>query len=115
MPEWQNIAVGDQINLAPEVGLSVGIVNPGSALVLRGGIPTTVMHPSPYDFTWAFVLRPGSEATTRLLVRERYTYTNRWVAALVEPVELISLVMSRRMMHGIRQRAERRSRSDDHL
>jgi hypothetical protein len=113
--EWQNIGVGEQINLAPGFGLTVAHVDPGSALVLRGGIPTTTMGPSPYDFTWAFVLRPGPGATTRLLIRERYTYAHRWVAALVEPVELISLVMSHRMMHGIRQRAERRQRSDDQV
>ena len=113
--EWQNIGVGEQINLAPGFGLAVAHVDPGSALVLRGGIPTTTMGPSPYDFTWAFVLRPGPEATTRLLIRERYTYAHRWVAALVEPVELISLVMSHRMMHGIRRRAERRQRSDDQV
>jgi hypothetical protein len=104
--QWQNTTVGDQVNLAPNVGLNVAIVEPGRALVLRGGIPTTTLRRSPYDFTWAFVLRPGPDSTTRLLVRERYTYTHRWVAALAEPVELVSLVMTRRMMRGIRQRAE---------
>ena len=111
--EWQNTAVGEQINLAPGIGLTVAHVDLGSALVLRGGIPTTMLRPSPYDFTWAFVLRPGAEGTTRLLVRERYTYAHPWVAALVEPVEMVSLVMSHRMMHGIRHRAERRPRGDD--
>jgi hypothetical protein len=106
--EWQHIAVGDQVNLAPGMGLTVEIVDPGNALVLRGGMPNTTMRGSPYDFTWAFVLGPGPGATTRLLVRERYTYSHRWVAALVEPVELISFVMSRAMMHGIKQRAEQR-------
>ena len=104
--EWQNTTVGDQVNLAPGVGLSVAIVEPSRALVLRGGIPTTTLRSSPYDFTWAFVLRPGPDSSTRLLVRERYTYAHRWVGALVEPVELISLVMTHRMMRGIRQRAE---------
>jgi hypothetical protein len=107
--EWQRIAVGDKINLAPQVSLTVAIVDPGSALVLRGGMPATVMRLSPYDFTWAFVIRSVSDSTSRLIVRERYTYTHRWVAAVVEPVEFASLVMSRRMMRCIRQRAEERS------
>jgi hypothetical protein len=106
---WQDIAVGEQINLAPGMGLTVALVEAGSALVLRGGIPAPTLRPSPYDFTWAFVLLPGPGSTTRLVVRERYTYAHRWVAALVEPVELVSLVMTRRMMRGIRRRAEQRS------
>jgi hypothetical protein len=104
--QWQHIAVGDQIDLAPGVGLTVAIADPGGALVLRGGVPALTLRPPPYDFTWAFVLLPSKNSTTRLVVRERYTYSHSWVAALVEPVELISLVMSRRMMRGIRQRAE---------
>jgi hypothetical protein len=107
--QWQGIAVGDQVNLAPTVALTVARVDPGRALVLRGGIPATVARSSPYDFTWAFVLCPASGGTTRLVVRERYAYAHRWVAAVVEPVELVSFIMSRRMMHGIRQRSDRHS------
>lgn len=40
----------------------------------------------------------------------RYGYSHRWAALLVEPVEAISFVMSRRMLHGIKQRAERAAR-----
>jgi hypothetical protein len=60
----------------------------------------------PYDFTWAFVLRQQPDGTTRLLVRERYAYTRRWARLLVEPVELVSFVMTRKMLRGIRDRAE---------
>jgi hypothetical protein len=105
--QWQHVAVGDQINLAPQVSLAVAVAEPNSALVLRGGMPNTEMGRSPYDFTWAFALRPGPDSTTRLIIRERYAYRHRWVAVIVEPVEFVSLLMSRRMMHGIRQRAER--------
>jgi hypothetical protein len=105
VPEWQRIEVGAQVNLAPEVGLIAAIVEPGRALVLRGAIPTG--GAPPYDFTWAFVLRGQSDGTTRLLVRERYGYSRRWAPFLVEPVELISFVMSLRMLRGIKLRAER--------
>jgi hypothetical protein len=106
VPEWQDVGVGDEIKLAPEVGLTVAAVERGSALVLRGGIPMGNTAP-PYDFTWAFVLRDGPDRTTRLLVRERYAYNRPWARILVEPIEAISFVMSQKMLRGIRDRAER--------
>ena len=108
VPQWQDLKVGDQVKLAPEVGLGVAVVEPGRALVLRGGVPMGAAPP-PYDFTWAFVLRQQPEGTTRLLVRERYGYTRRWAPLLVEPVAVVAFVMSQRMLRGIRDRAERAS------
>jgi hypothetical protein len=37
--EWQDVKVGDEVRLAPEVGLGVTVVEQGRALVLRGGVP----------------------------------------------------------------------------
>ena len=101
VPEWQNVAVGDEVRLAPEVGLAVAVLEPGRSLVLRGGIPIGNIAP-PYDFTWAFVLRDEPDETTRLLVRERYAYTRPWARLIVEPAEAISFVMSQKMLRGIR-------------
>ena len=109
VPEWQDLKVGDQVNLAPEVGLGVAGVEPGRALVLRGGVPMGTVPP-PYDFTWAFVVREQPDGTTRLLVRERYAYTQRWAPWLVEPVAVVAFVMTQRMLRGIRDRAERGGR-----
>jgi hypothetical protein len=106
VPEWQDIKVGDQVNLHPEVGLGVAVVEPGRALVLRGGVPMGAVPP-PYDTTWAFVLREQPDGTTRLLVRERYAYTQRWAPFLVEPVAVVAFVMTQRMLRGIRDRVER--------
>lgn len=105
VPEWQSVQVGDQMRLHPEIRLAVSVVEPGHALVVRGGVPMG-QTPPPYDFSWAFVLREQPDATTRLLVRERYHYTRWWAPALVEPVEIISFVMSRKMLLGIKRRAE---------
>jgi hypothetical protein len=105
-PEWQDIGVGDEVRLAPEVGLVVAAVERGQSLVLRGGIPMGKAAP-PYDFTWAFALRGQPGETTRLLVRERYAYTRSWARLIVEPSEAISFVMSQKMLRGIRDRAER--------
>jgi hypothetical protein len=106
VPEWQSIEVGDEVHLHPEVGLTVALVEPGRALVLRGGVPLG-RAPAPYDSTWAFVLRDQADGTTRLVVRERYRYVRWWAGLLVEPTELISFVMSRRMLHGVQERAQR--------
>jgi hypothetical protein len=103
--EWQSVGVGDEVKLHPDMGLRVARLDPGTALVLRGGIPIGSVAP-PYDFTWAFVVRVQEDGTTRLVVRERYGYTRWWSSLLVEPVQLISFIMSQRMLRGIKRRAE---------
>jgi hypothetical protein len=105
VPEWQSNEVGSEVRLHPEVSLAVAAVEPGRALVLQGGVPMGSLPP-PYDFTWAFVLRAGPDGTTRLVVRERYGYSRWWSGLLVEPVQVVSFVMSQRMLRGIRDRAE---------
>lgn len=106
VPEWQSIEAGAEVKLHPEGGMIAALVEPGRTLVLRGGMPMG-NTPPPYDFTWAFVVCEQPDGTTRLVVRERYGYSRRWAALLVEAVEPISFVMSRRMLHGIKRRAER--------
>ena len=106
VPEWQQIEVGHEVALAPDMNLAVAAVVPGQALVLHGGVPMGDRS-SPYDFTWAFVLVEQPDGTTRLVVRERYAYDRSWVALLVEPVEAVSFLMSQKMLRGIRDRAER--------
>jgi hypothetical protein len=108
VPEWQAVQAGDQLRLHPEAALTVALIDPGHILVVRGGVPMGNTAP-PYDFTWAFVLKERTDGATRLLVRERYRYTRWWAPLLVEPVELISFVMSRKMLRGIKQRAEAHS------
>ena len=104
-PEWQDVGVGDEVKLHPEVALEVAALEPGRSLILRGGVPMG-NTPPPYDFTWAFVLQDRPDETTRLLVRERYAYTRSWAPLLVEPVEAVSFVMSQKMLRGIKDRAE---------
>jgi hypothetical protein len=105
VPEWQDVKVGDQLQLTPDASLEVAVADPPRALVASSG-PRTGPPAGPVDFTWAFVLREGEHGTTRLLVRERYRYTRPWAALLTEPVELVSFVMTERMLRGIRDRVE---------
>jgi hypothetical protein len=39
VPEWQDIRIGDQIRLAPQVALTVALMERGKSLVVRGGVP----------------------------------------------------------------------------
>ena len=114
VPEWQDVSVGDEVRFAPEVGLAVAFVEQARSLVLRGGVSIGTTAP-PYDFTWAFVLRDEPDNTTRLLVRERYAYTRRWARLIVEPTEVLSFLMSQKMLRGIKERAERPAGADFHL
>ncbi|MEO6956792.1 MAG: hypothetical protein ABI137_08625 [Antricoccus sp.] len=106
VPEWQHLVVGSEVRLAPELPLQVAILDVGRALVLRGNVPMGQDAP-PYDFTWAFVLQPQPDGTTRLVVRERYAYSHRWAALIVQPAQLVSCFMSPEMLRGIKTRAER--------
>lgn len=106
VPEWQNIGVGDEVRLHPNVALLVAALEPGRWLVIRGGVPVGDTPP-PFDFTWAFVLHDQPDETIRLLVREHYAYTQWWAPFLIEPIAAISFVMSQKMLRGIRDRAER--------
>jgi hypothetical protein len=106
VPDWQDVRVGDEVRFAPDIGLAVASLEQGRSLVLRGGVPIGNTAP-PYDFTWAFVLRDEPDKTTRLLVRERYAYTRPWARLIVEPTEVLSFVMSQKMLRGIKERAER--------
>jgi len=103
--DWQDVAVGDEVKLYPDGPLDVAEVEPGQALVVRGGVRMGDVA-APYDFTWAFVLCGQPDGTTRLLVRERYAYSKWWAPLLVEPAAAASFVMTQKMLRGIRDRAE---------
>jgi hypothetical protein len=45
VPQWQDLKVGDQVKLHPEVGLGVAVVEQGRVLVLRGGVPMGSVPP----------------------------------------------------------------------
>jgi len=119
IPEFQNLKVGDAIKLAAKVpGLPVAVVEPNHALVLHTKADTLVAsgakfgEPKPQKYfstNWLWVLEKFDERTTRLISRFLMDYSpglgNRltYGTCLVEP---ISFVMSRKMLLGIKQRAE---------
>jgi hypothetical protein len=113
-PEWQAVASGDPIKLhtnAPPLRLA--LVEPGHALVMHGGPTSATDGPLPSGVTvnvsWALVVESLDASRSRLFSRERADHGpglldhlgyGPW---LVEP---ISFVMDRRMLHGIKWRAE---------
>ncbi|HEU0042392.1 MAG TPA: hypothetical protein VFQ15_08580 [Jiangellaceae bacterium] len=107
-PELQDVRLGDRINTG-----SVGRIVLGS--------PVTVLEPNRTFVmgTWAFILEPLSGDRTRLLVRERDTGWLRLLASkrsgllramagLIDYIvaEPLHFAMVRRMMLGLKQRAE---------
>ena len=99
VPEWQNPQVGDEVWLHPKAPpLKVLAIEPGRFIVL--------------EKTWTLFLRSLDEQTTRLIIRGRGDYLPDWKNAalnllfwrgLFEPAHF---VMERKMMLGIKQRAE---------
>jgi hypothetical protein len=83
--EGQAVAPGDAFRLHPEAELEVASVDFGRALVLRGGVHLSADGPSPFDFSWGFVLQALPDGTTRLIVRERYQHARRWARLVTEP------------------------------
>lgn len=123
LPDHQSLAVGDLIRSGRDGQpcWQVMDVDPDNHLVLFGagtpaqpGVPEVAEDIPDRGYaasTWQWLLEPrdGGRAT-RLLVRGRTTYSppQSWLWHLVEP---LNYVMERRMLEGIRARAERRTRS----
>lgn len=107
VPAWQHLSPGDAVRLHPDVALEVADVDQDQHVVLQGGVPIRATSPPPYAFSWAFVLRRQADGGTRLIVRERYAYTQWWSALVVQPVQPIAWLMTAKMLRGIRDRAER--------
>jgi hypothetical protein len=91
-PEWQHREIGDTVLLHPAFGLRVARFNPGRALVLEG---------------WgAFVIESLDAGRTRLLARG-HAPGGRLAGAYGLLIEIPHFVMERKMLLGIKERAER--------
>jgi hypothetical protein len=107
VPQWQDVTVGDEFRLHPDMALPVAVVDPPTALVVRSeSADGADQKEVPYDFTWAFVVRPASPHGSRLIVRERYDWTVPAMRSAMEALTFASFVMTQKMLRGIRDRAE---------
>ena len=99
VPEWQELKVGDEVWLHPKAPpLKVLAIERGRAFVLEN--------------SWTFYLRPIGERTTRLIIRGRGEFNPDLKNALLNFIlwrgvfEPAHFIMERKMMLGIKQRAE---------
>src|SRR5688572_2794328 len=100
LPEFQHLAVGDHIPVGRGPSWPVAVLEPDRALVLdmrnMGGL----------DWVWQFGLYPIDETRTRLISRSRVRAQAVWARLLTHAIEPAGFVMTRRMLLGLKQRAE---------
>jgi hypothetical protein len=104
LPEFQRLAVGDTIRLGPRESLSVTAIEPARALVLG-------YNAHGFEWVWQFGLYPLDNGRTRLVSRgvERFENTvATWLFMRV--MEPAAFLMTRRMLLGVKQRAETQKR-----
>jgi hypothetical protein len=117
LPEHQQLQVGDTIPLAPDnFDLPVAILEPERALVLHGDTRTAApgqappMRPGDYLVTrWGFYLRPLPDGRTRLIERWAADFAPNWFNRVAYGIFLEpgAFLMERKMLLGIKERAER--------
>jgi hypothetical protein len=92
-PEWQHREVGERVFLHPAIGLEVKAFEPGRAIVLEG---------------WgSFVLEPIDNKSARVILRSRVPRRLGVLLYYLLTIEIPHFIMERRMLKGIKQRAER--------
>lgn len=120
VPEWQDLQVGDRVlDGSPDkhCAFVVTSLEPNQHLVLhsREHLPPEWADKfgATIDWTWAFVLTELPGSRTRFLFRSRLTLTPRWVEAFYLTVIVpADFIMSRQLLHGVKERAERTSAAD---
>jgi hypothetical protein len=121
LPEYQHLAVGDEVLLTPKgpLAMPVAALEPEKALVLggtlntrtgEGVVPGDPLPEAYYTGINAFVLELAGAKATRMLFRQRLDWSPALANTLIYRVflEPISFVMGRKMLKGIKRRAETR-------
>jgi hypothetical protein len=96
LPEFQHPQVGDTISYG-STRMRVERVEPERSLAWRS---------ENGNWVWTFVI-DASDGSTRLISRNRFRLPTLAARLGMVPMEPASLVMERKMLHGIKQRAER--------
>ena len=118
IPELQHLGVGDSIPMHPAMGspYKVVAIETGRALVLQIRVDTKTKNtfeltdkvPEKYqNSSWVFFLGEIAEGTTRLISRSRNDWNkSRGNTLFFGIFGAISVMMDRKMLLGIKQRAE---------
>ena len=106
LPKYQHVHRGDIIPFAGGTGFRVERVHAGRSLVL-----VDAEEAPPYTMSWAFKVDPVAAGHTRLVVRGRarvgWSPTGLVFRMFVDPA---AFFMERKMLLGIKERAERIAR-----
>ena len=116
-PEWQDLHAGeDYVTLDPDehMKMTIAVLEPDRAFVILSGAPgEPPQAPGSFfkgeiELSWAFVLDPVDEHTTRLVIRCRGAWADTLAARLARPalLEPVHFLMEERMLRGIRERAQ---------
>jgi len=110
LPEFQHLAVGNEIPLGHGPSWPVAVVEPRRALVLD------MRNLAGFDWVWQFGLYPADEKRTRLVSRSRVRTQTVWPRLFTYAIEPAGFLMTRRMLLGLKERAEslRDGRADIH-
>jgi hypothetical protein len=107
-PEWQHLAPGDVVRLAPEgwLGFHAGIALTVAEVLEERAIVLHVAPPSlPWETVWSFHLIPHWDDRCRLLVRTRVGLRHPGDVILAEMSSPVTALMTRGILRGIRLRA----------
>ena len=96
LPEFQRLAVGDEIPIGRGQGFPVTAIEPYRALVLSGA-------GDGFAWVWQFGLYPLDERRTRLVSRNLVRVHGRWVGCSCVRSSA-AFLMTRRMLLGLKQR-----------
>jgi len=107
LPEFQHLAVGDAIPLGRGPSWPVAAIEPCRALVLD------MRNMGGFDWVWQFGLYPLDEKRTRLVSRSCVRTQRVWARLFTYMIEPAGFLMTRRMLLGIKQRAEGLARAGD--
>jgi len=117
VPELQRLRVGDTVPFWRGVGVAAAAVVPPWVLVLSGAVHDATTrrssgrHELPVQTggTWVFLLEPLPGLNTRMIVRTRVAgFAPHWLCYIfLRLLEPVYFVMERKMLLGIKRRAER--------
>lgn len=100
LPQWQHLRVGDVIPIGRGGGFPVKAIDPGRSLVLGG-------YAKHVEWSWELALTPLADGRTRLISRNRvWARPSLRSAVTMFLIEPAAFLMTRRMLLGIKWRAE---------
>jgi hypothetical protein len=100
LPQFQHLAAGERIPLGRGPSWPVAVVEVNRALVLD------MRNLGGFDWVWQFGLYPVDQNRTRLVSRSRVCTKTVWARLGTYVIEPAGFVMTQRMLHGLKQRAE---------